>query len=757
MGGVKCRVHYINNKIEVVEAPNGAYSTLYQEALDLTKNEDEALKIWASAYTDKFLNYNEKNSLDKNNEPLLKDVLNFIEQDTYFSKELTSEEKYGLLNNLYSIKIEEADDFYLKLRNTFYSKGYFNLDRNKMKQSGLYSDLELNYIFKNSEVQKSIKDVVGKINTNYYSDNNVIYDLINDGQYNNEYNVVNSDKLLGIGKFEITNPFEIENEIKKAVVNSTSREDFNTKINNVTIDSFVDRYNNDENFANTIYEKYKNLKQIPVVEISGNSLVRELDTDTFNDLKETLKIWNDNTQIGDDLLFLTTIPNDIWTNNYNEVQSIIKSIEKEFAKFNIDIIGLSSIFDNYTQDEVITFIDDLLVFTDKINDNNVSDAEILDISDRIDLFLDRNINVKNDYNDSKGKTIVKLNNKINELEGFITNSLLKINDKYYQKIKKEENIDVLMDKAYTLITLNQDVFPKEAFYPSAFNSRNQFDASKLTNKVEILRDLNRFLNKEVTKYYDSNVSNDVLKSFVLHKYMFGLKDSVKDVVDLDTNFRRYVGFKGNFKYLTEDFIGDFKSEVLQEKLKNSSLYNQVLKYFEFKNNKITLTTDSEYILGMLKKILPNNKIYNDFKQYSLIVNDKVLNNLFINDTLETNLKDLNFYRTLYSNNPNLLVKSLIDYSMVADNVMVTTNSTANFVRTNDGLFELNDVVRGVSLYSKLEVNENVEYTDFTAKIKSEKVDASRYLTEFKDSKSNFVKSVSSYSIKTIKDRIDECG
>ena len=755
--GLNCLIHKINNKIEVVEAPNGAYSTLYQDALDLTKNEDEALKIWAAAYSDKFINYNEGGILDKNNEPLLKDVLNFIEQNTYFNKELTSEEKYGLLNNLYSIKIEEADDFYLKLRDTFYSKGYFSLDKNKMKQSGLYSDLELNYIFKNSEVQKSIKDVVGKINTNYYSDNNVIYDLINDGQYNNEYNVVNSDKLLGIGKFEITNPFEIENEIKKAVVNSTSREDFNTKINNVTIDSFVDRYNNDENFANTIYEKYKNLKQIPVVEISGDSLVRELDVDTFSDLKDTLKIWNDNTQIGDDLLFLTTIPNDIWTNNYNEVQSIIKSIEKEFAKFNIDIIGLSSIFDNYTQDEVITFIDDLLVFTDKINDNNVSDAEILDISDRIDLFLDRNINVKNDYNDSKGKTIVKLNNKINELEGFITNSLLKINDKYYQKIKKEENIDVLMDKAYTLITLNQDVFPKEAFYPSAFNSRNQFDESKLTNKVEVLRDLNRFLNKEVTKYYDSNVSNDVLKSFVLHKYMFGLKDSVKDVVDLDTNFRRYRDFKGNFKYLTEDFIGDFKSEILQEKLKNSSLYNQVLKYFEFKNNKISLTTDSEYILGMLKKILPNNKIYNDFKQYSLIVNDKVLNNLFINDTLETNLKDLNFYRTLYSNNPNLLVKSLIDYSMVADNVMVTTNSTDNFVRTNDGLFELNDVVRGVSLYSKLEVNENVEYTDFTSKIKSEKVDASRYLTEFKDSKSNFVKSVSSYSIKTIKDRIDECG
>ena len=95
--------------------------------------------------------------------------------------------------------------------------------------------------------------------------------------------------------------------------------------------------------------------------------------------------------------------------------------------------------------------------------------------------------------------------------------------------------------------------------------------------------------------------------------------------------------------------------------------------------------------------------------------------------------------------------------MVADNVMATTNSTDNFVRTNDGLFELNDVVRGVSLYSKLEVNENAEYTDFTSKIKSEKIDSSRYLTEFKDSKSNFVKSVSTYNVKTIKDRIDECG
>ena len=57
--GLNCRIIRVNNKVEVVEAPNGAYSTLYQDALNLTKNEEEALKIWAVAYSDKFINYNE--------------------------------------------------------------------------------------------------------------------------------------------------------------------------------------------------------------------------------------------------------------------------------------------------------------------------------------------------------------------------------------------------------------------------------------------------------------------------------------------------------------------------------------------------------------------------------------------------------------------------------------------------------------------------------------------------------------------------
>jgi len=54
--GIKCRIirNPKTNEIENVEAPNGAQSVLFDDAVSFTKNKEEALDLWTVSYLDKF-------------------------------------------------------------------------------------------------------------------------------------------------------------------------------------------------------------------------------------------------------------------------------------------------------------------------------------------------------------------------------------------------------------------------------------------------------------------------------------------------------------------------------------------------------------------------------------------------------------------------------------------------------------------------------------------------------------------------------
>jgi len=94
--GLNCRI--IKNpqtgKVENVEAPNGAQSLLYSDALETTGNEQEALDLWATSYIDEFKEiYGNSEFPTQDSNVFEKDGVKIAFKDRYnpFQKEYTGE------------------------------------------------------------------------------------------------------------------------------------------------------------------------------------------------------------------------------------------------------------------------------------------------------------------------------------------------------------------------------------------------------------------------------------------------------------------------------------------------------------------------------------------------------------------------------------------------------------------------------------------------------------------------------------------
>ena len=116
-------IRNFSDEVIRVTTPQGVDSTLYKEALAITKDEEEALNVWATAYTDTF----KKAYGEWENEPNISTVMEFINFDSK-DRQLTPLEMTEILDAARNFGIQ-PEELYSNLRNTFFnSKGQFVVD-----------------------------------------------------------------------------------------------------------------------------------------------------------------------------------------------------------------------------------------------------------------------------------------------------------------------------------------------------------------------------------------------------------------------------------------------------------------------------------------------------------------------------------------------------------------------------------------------------------------------------------------------------
>lgn len=773
--GLNCKIHRgKNNNIEIVEAPNGAQSVLYRDALNHVENKEKALDIWSVAYTNGYMETNGDwvdnpipTRLDKNGEPRLNNVLSYMKKLRNSGKRLSNSELAALANNMYSLPINSLNDLYKEVRNTFYTNGIFSIEEGALRDSVLYTDMEVTEIVSNPNLQNDIKNIVEKIEEEYISDNSKFDTLVKTYYFNDQDLLFDTNMTVGVGKYQALNPMETNKIISDIVGGVGDRATFSQKMEELPYQTIIDRYNSDSEFASEFFERYSTLYKMPVLKQVEGVVSKRMVNETALILTEVVTLADSSKEVLADIDFINEIPEIVWEDSSEDIRGILENIEKGLVDFNIDVVGLAEVSQEKNSADVKNYLNDINDFIVKLQGKRLTDSDINNFADSTDTYFTKEITNEVKYTAPllQDRTLVNLISTTSEINLFKSASLIETDTNVFHKVKVIEDKTVLYDTMYELVVRDNNLLPKEAFYPTAYDADNTFNRGKLNdplNKDVIITDMRRYMLRRMYDFKGEVTSQNVedLETLIIYKTMFSHPLNVTTDINYTNEYARYKNVEGNFDYLSTDFIAEFYNYVLQNKADNSKAYQTVLRQFKFDERGITLENNNIQTRQQINLLAPSTSLFTKLKQYANISKDEGMRNIFPQETIDNFVQDNNFQRAYYSNNPNLAPHYKGAYDLDGD-LLITNNSSASYVITKDGLFEKIQEQNNTSFYRQIPIVENAylnnykEHFSVNTTVDFDKY--KKYMTASPNESVQYSKLYNSKEEAIIKQKIDECG
>lgn len=653
--GLACQINRdsTNGNIISVEAPNGEMSSLFNNLLNIVLEQD-ALNLWAYSYSPEFENLESSTRKDVNGEHFISTVLKRVKIDTTDS----GIDNNDLLNISDSFSsIEDTDELQNILETSFYdSNGVFNPTKKSLKRH--FTSNEITYILGDKDVQNNIKSLILKLR-------------------NSENQAVPSKRGLPTNEFTKFGKVKYRSTFDLNLIGVEDREEFD----NIGMSLFGDLYT--EELSNKLYNLYSNKQKLIVTDENGNI---KYDDDILELFNSTLKTNIPNINLSSSIDTLLGIDVELFYEK--EVEKIVNNIEEQAAKIGIDLSQLSNnMVENKSEEETKSFLRDLKDFTSLLFLDTAQDTDVNNFASKYAEYFNIERKPRYSITDKSDLSLLSIETEKNELDLFNDNSILKVNSEgIYQKINKE---DATMDNFMQIVLDNKNILPKEAYYPTAFNSKNEFKPERVEDNNNIRLDILRWLNKTASKYYGTK---DALQ-LVMAKVVFGHKLNTKEE-DLTIN----TGFKGNVEYLTGEFLSDFNIEIAKEKQKNSLLYNKVLKHFGIDGKGIYIKTLNPDDIADITYLTPKNKsIYNNLREYTKISKRLDSKIKYTPITSDTQYISANTLKDIYINNPLILNEYKGDYE-VSERGLIVLNNAEDFIRIGRDVYEKVEQTKNVSTY-----------------------------------------------------------
>lgn len=695
----------------------------------------------------------DKDATDRNGEPYLKDVLVFDNLMRNWNATITPSQIYKLSNN-FGHNFEGMEELYAEINKTFFPNGYFEIRTDLLFNSKLYSKGEAMYVLEHPEVQSNLQSFFEKIRKEYLSNNTYLENTI-DNNYFDEELIQYGDKIDDLGKVQIEDPIEVENYFKENLAGISNREVFDGIVKRLDkYPSFKQRYSYDKDFANQIFRKYSSMSKIFRAQIIKDEFSPRVKGSRFATMYETLQFSNKGMEVAQDTAFLSKLDDYVWSSEQQDVKAILKEIETKLVDYNIDVIGLSDLYDRKNKSEFIDFLNKINTFTEKVSNNTHSVKDISQLSQDIDNFFGRSTSYEKVFkkvsDTNKGKTLVELTSEKDDLSLFEQHGLVKTSEGYYQKVSVENTLDEAYDRATDVIIQNPSLINGSNFKHLSFYKDGKFD------EVAILDEVNRSAVKDALKTYfkkranelnDPNLKNrtETAQKWTIYKLMNKNPMNTEKLPNFVQEEVKFQNYNDNYHYLTNNFHSDFQNYILKNKLDNTELYKNVLKYFEVNENGISLNTENNTIKQRIRNSYITDQTFENLKQYSIISKNKTMQDLFEfeNDGIRRHNAAEN-QRYYYSNNFSQMESFKGDYE-VSGNTLVANNSSDNFIRVKEGLFERVGQINGVYVYGKQQIIENPNFNNYEYKLESPNVNMEVAREMVKPSVFSGSKSVKSYS------------
>jgi len=634
--GLKCRIGRKADGTLLVTNENGFPSSLYQQALAYTKNEKDALEMWAVASTPDFVeSIGKKGTVD---DVSLESVIQYYNSNKKLIGTLTPSETFEVKQMMADHNVGRLSEMAAKLKEIFYEGNIPNFYPEKAINSGLFTSEDI----KNINLAR-IGDLIMRMEADALVNDFSIETSTPSSEYRNPSvrNIFGASEVI---------PMEaVYQEVIAAVENPQSEQEIRQAVQELPYTDLITKFNEDETFAEKFISRFKNIRKIPVVEERDNTLVADI-TDTFSLIKNTISTDFDQLDIEAEILYIENIPENIWEESKEDVAEVIKEIESDLADKNIDIVGLN---------EVTTDQPTILRVLNAVNDmvKNPTNQNIQAFSDVYDGVFGKTAtkSVEKLPKELDGLTIVRMHSEKSDQQLFEQHGLIKVGDGLYHKIRTTDSLTDLYEAVYQQVKNGLVEIPE------------RFNLTKDVNQKEnTLKDIEKFINSRKTglDFYNERAS--------LYQVIFG-HPTMDNTRKINEDMKSLAGVVTNVDYLKAGFISDFYNYILKEKLKNSAVYRNTLSKISINNRDITIGND----ISDLKNI----EFYEELMDYLALKKDstgkKYIAKEFKQDATNV-LTVINFPETVgeYSG-----VKNIVG------NLMSIPRTVNSFVRIGDTLYQ----------------------------------------------------------------------
>lgn len=267
--------------IDNVLAPNDQPSGLYQRAMEVLGDQKQALSVWGTAYSPDFVSFfgdwmsiPSEYDLDSNGEPRYDDVMSFIKRKNYFAGNFMADEVKDINNTLTSLGVDNINDLNDMIVSNFLSGGDIFLNRYNLERSGMYDADEIDNIMTNRSEYERVRDMMRRI-VDFMSEGDLnekdTYFLSSESGLGDDY-MIYEDVYDSLGKRRVLNPMEVRDTIMRAVGGISDRREFDQAFASIPYPSLALRYQEDQDYADRMYDTYRNMTRMEVRSQDGNTI-----------------------------------------------------------------------------------------------------------------------------------------------------------------------------------------------------------------------------------------------------------------------------------------------------------------------------------------------------------------------------------------------------------------------------------------------------------------------------------------------------
>lgn len=545
--GLACKIVRTDSGVLALNE-QGKVSNLYLDLLSFFQNDEKALNFWALTHTDEF-----KTAFGGRSDNMsVEDVVAFANAVQIEESELSPSERHEVKSIMESNNIGDLQQLSNTLNNIFKPNGFIDLDIDAAIESGMYNQEDL----KNINLTE-INSLLNKIEGDLQKGRNFTVVPSQD-----DVAVIDETKKTILGTSFQLSRTDIDNDIIPRIESFTP-DVIEEAIQNSEFQTYVDKFNTDEEFKNKEIERFSKLSSVPVLSFIGDQITDE-NISYHDQLLNTIPAEFDIVDIESDLDFLEEIPEGNWNNNPNEIRNVLREVEQTLAKNNIDLVGLSNLYNN--REQVLSLITPL-----KNMIRNTNDVTILEFARAHDTVFPPSENrlVRVIPEKYKGLNVVSLNTRKTDAELYSEHGLIKLEEGLYHKVQRMDNTMAAYEYLYRQLVDGKMTIPSQ--YITVKDYKNP------SNKVEVLKGITNYVNARET-----GITSEFQEEISLYQLVFDHNPIQKQ------DFRKLSTIRTNEEYLKGDFVADFYNYVLNEKLNDTPMYREVLSKFKFTNSDIVI-------------------------------------------------------------------------------------------------------------------------------------------------------------------------